>query len=847
MAAEDLNQQILEAINALNSMTAASYASAEASKKEAEERAKSAKIEADTSKAIAQQKEKAAKAEAEAQKQLNAKLDLASAALGGAINAIGSYTKAVYKGELGAKAFSQSADDLSNAAKQAAVALAVLTPGGPLMKGLVLALGFIASKFFEAGKEVNEQTGKIYDAFQELARAGANAGGGMQDVFDGLMKMGVGLEKFPEVSKILEENAAQLSTFAGTLGDGRHSLENMVQGMRGMRTDFQMLGIDRTKLIDVSAQYIRVQGTLTRQTKENMDVSGEAVMKYVKETDLLTRITGMSRKKQEEVMEKAMSEEIFGSFIDEMTDQGNQAAAKNLQTFNQLVTSKIGPQIAQGFRDSMIAPGSEAAQQFLMAAGPAGQEIIQQLQQSGKELNAKELGALMNKLAKEIDTTNKSFRPLRAIGGDVAKSFGPGSEARNAAKVLGQDLEKVGEIATKQQEKDLEGDEATRKMAETINAQQDEQIALQKTVNLGMKTSIDVMYKTAEANKVLAEKAYAAAVALGKLAGDESTKAQNEKSRTAAGVAGTMVGGAIVGGAGGEGDAAAIMAAAAEGGGSAPSAPGAVSSGGATGAAVSGGGATGGAGVVGGASSSIGAGAPGAVPPKPEQAPQLAAIRELIAKVESNGNYNVLVGGQTANLTDMTIAEVMKLQKSLIGQNKGSAAGKYQVIYSTLAEAVGKIGLSYDQKFDAKTQDTIADFLIMRRGFNQYAAKPTQEGKERFLASIAAEWAGLPAGPDNKSRYAGVGNNKAGIAWTDALQMFADGGTLGDGLAGIAGERGAELITGPADITPMNDLMRELSSLNETSSVMLMTLRDIARKQGETADASKRLLQVAQN
>ena len=85
------------------------------------------------------------------------------------------------------------------------------------------------------------------------------------------------------------------------------------------------------------------------------------------------------------------------------------------------------------------------------------------------------------------------------------------------------------------------------------------------------------------------------------------------------------------------------------------------------------------------------------------------AVKNLIASGESNGNYNIVVGGGTYPLTDMTVSEVMQLQKKLIGEKKGSAAGKYQIIYQTLAEILGKTGVGLDDKFDATTQDKLAE------------------------------------------------------------------------------------------------------------------------------------------
>ena len=77
---------------------------------------------------------------------------------------------------------------------------------------------------------------------------------------------------------------------------------------------------------------------------------------------------------------------------------------------------------------------------------------------------------------------------------------------------------------------------------------------------------------------------------------------------------------------------------------------------------------------------------------------------------------------------------------------------------------------------------------------------------------------------------------------------FEEGGTLGAGKVGIAGEGGKpELISGPASITPMNDLMGALNNLNAVMERSNSTLSEIARISKATSDSSAKMLSYAQN
>lgn len=146
-------------------------------------------------------------------------------------------------------------------------------------------------------------------------------------------------------------------------------------------------------------------------------------------------------------------------------------------------------------------------------------------------------------------------------------------------------------------------------------------------------------------------------------------------------------------------------------------------------------------------------------------------LKELIASKESDGNYNVLVGGDEANLTGLTVRAVLELQDHMKENDyKSTAVGKYQMIKSTIESLLYKPGteelrnpndFNLDTKFDEKTQDWAADALINRR---MEAAKDTAEALGMPLQvaealELSKEWASLPDPRTDKSYYDGDGVN----------------------------------------------------------------------------------------
>lgn len=101
------------------------------------------------------------------------------------------------------------------------------------------------------------------------------------------------------------------------------------------------------------------------------------------------------------------------------------------------------------------------------------------------------------------------------------------------------------------------------------------------------------------------------------------------------------------------------------------------------------------------------------------------SLGSLVAGAESgSSSYNAYNKGTIGNriigadkpedLENMSIGEIMRRQSLPKGDpNRLFAVGKYQAIPGTLKEAVGKLGLSPDSKFDKDTQERIfRDYLV---------------------------------------------------------------------------------------------------------------------------------------
>jgi murein DD-endopeptidase MepM/ murein hydrolase activator NlpD len=116
--------------------------------------------------------------------------------------------------------------------------------------------------------------------------------------------------------------------------------------------------------------------------------------------------------------------------------------------------------------------------------------------------------------------------------------------------------------------------------------------------------------------------------------------------------------------------------------------------------------------------------------------------------VGSTHNASKILG---KNLTDMTVGEVMQAQSS----GKLFAAGRYQIIPSTMKLAVSRSGVSLDDRFDAKTQDKLGLALIYKG--QRPILSAYLQGKSNDLRGamidLAEEWASAPHPDTGRSAY----------------------------------------------------------------------------------------------
>jgi muramidase (phage lysozyme) len=260
----------------------------------------------------------------------------------------------------------------------------------------------------------------------------------------------------------------------------------------------------------------------------------------------------------------------------------------------------------------------------------------------------------------------------------------------------------------------------------------------------------------------------------------------------------------------------------------------------------------------------------------------VSKLLDYIGKKESNGNYNILVGGKSnPDLTSMTVGEVLEFQKQMIANgHESTAVGKYQIINGTLRSLIKQGFADVTDTFDSSTQDKLAVGLLKRRGLDDYMSGKMDANA--FADRLSMEWASLPYNT-GQSYYAGVGSNKAGASRDQFMSsVFArDGGVFSGPTSGYPatlhgteaviplkdGNVSAEIPRMDALIEQNEKVTSEINGLREDMNrmigeltramtenkdtglqqEMLAVLSNIARSTNTSAGASERLVRAAAN
>jgi hypothetical protein len=281
-------------------------------------------------------------------------------------------------------------------------------------KGLPLGLGMLASII---GKVIALQE-QEFETYKKLTNAGINFAGGLTDLRTNATSLGLTLDQF---GSLLSDNSETLAMFAGSANDGAKNFVKLSSTLKNSPLGQQLhsLGFGFEEMNRGVMNYVKIRGGATAEEMKDAKKMAEAAGEYIKQQDLLARLTGKSVESQQKIMEEESANAAWQNHLLTLS-AGERAKAEHAHA-QALATGGKGAADALRGQLMGIPPMTEAGRMFISMGEHAGQA--------------------MNQLAEDVKNPAVSLQGLSgsignlifAIGEDGKKFVGPLGAAMIAA------------------------------------------------------------------------------------------------------------------------------------------------------------------------------------------------------------------------------------------------------------------------------------------------------------------------------------------------------------------------------------------------------------------------------
>ena len=448
---------------------------------------------------------------------------------------IGSFTRGLAQGSTN---FEQFNSMLGRMSEGIAKALEGIPFAGGVLAGGIRAVG-------ESAKFMMSQMDTVAKSYQELGSVAANTATGVSGLQDRFNKLG--LVSLPTFTKSIIANNFALTAFRGNLGKGGDDLAEIFGNITTTQGDqFQKLGMTIDNVAESSANYIAAQSRYGfTQTKTNKQLT-ESAIAYIREQDVLTRLTGQAAKAQEDEQKKSLANVAFRATMAEMEANGQEKAAKQLQLF----INSLPPPLAEAARGTLSGiPLTQAAQDAQILMGNVLGEALQNIKNGSQATT--EMGKVFDASTQAVQGWNRYLQVAPEAFSSLGTSIYDLDAINKRAIKEGKTREQVEkEIRIEQQKLMNSTDPLTKGFVDTQNALISVQKDLQAFSFALMPYGVQAVNKFADALFEAIEKmAEIAGIEMPNLPGRGTKKLQEaQKPATSMSGAPLHVPGAAVGG-----------------------------------------------------------------------------------------------------------------------------------------------------------------------------------------------------------------------------------------------------------------------------------------------------------
>ena len=426
------------------------------------------------------------KSAADASKAYTAQLNASLKSLGSSVLGV---AKAMKDGEQGASVYNNSINAAADAVDAFAAKFGFL--------GKIIGTMITAGARYAA--EVNKQSDALFNSYKELSSSGLSDAGGMRNIFDNMQKFGYGIEQLGTMTALLKANSKELAAFGGTAAKGTAAFADAAGQIQ--RSDIgkslQMLGKTPDDINKGIAGFVRQQQLAGVSSANIQKDLAQRSAEYVKQLDLMSKLTGESNEALQANRESALAESAFNQTIYELQKKGDKESierAAELQKASDLLakTPALQKEFWQGVGGDISAMGKS-----LMISADAVQYT--------QDANFK-AATFVDKFAKGAESARESLGPLFKLNAleDVLGSAKELSIVQS--RYAGETAQQQEDRARAEQKAQLTNlDRDTKAQVEMRIEQMKTRDSLQSMINKGIGPATDAMKHLASATETAAK------------------------------------------------------------------------------------------------------------------------------------------------------------------------------------------------------------------------------------------------------------------------------------------------------------------------------------------------------
>jgi hypothetical protein len=403
-----------------------------------------------------------------------------TANLSASLNQLGTATKQLgeqlLKGETGLAQYNNVVNSGGDALAKAAAGYG---PAGAATAVLIKVLTFGFS-------QVSAMADGLYKANQDLSKAGAVGKEGMSGIFDNMQKFGYGVGELGEMTALISKNAQSLGQFGGSVIQGTNTLANMAKVVKtsDLQRQFMNMGMSVDNINNGIADYVSMQASFGIQSNESAEEQARAAAAYIKQQDLLTKMTGQSADQLQQNRAEAQQVEAWNAKLASMKPE---EAAKYQAAFDGLrATSKTA---AMGFAASitdMTGMTKESSEAFQMTGGAIGSLTKQFKENIAAGMDSNKAGAILKQgMADAAAGTVGLAGSIAKVGGSAGMG-GFLEHNRMAAQAGGKVIDAFNRVVESQQGQIAGYDKATNEHTKLLQEQMATRDTAQSVVEKGI-------------------------------------------------------------------------------------------------------------------------------------------------------------------------------------------------------------------------------------------------------------------------------------------------------------------------------------------------------------------------